>query len=131
MVIGIDSIQMIMKRFLAYFVLPLMLLAMLAGYAIGVDENVQEPLNSYTAVCCPDCEEMFQNPVHAIAYAENGTFTQLVTGTNYSPRSSFPTLTITRNIPSPSFEGHHLHAFKHPVIGRILPVHARLYVLRV
>lgn len=131
MVIGIDSIHIVMKRFLAYFVLPLMLLAVSAGYAVGVFENVQEPLNNHTAVCCPDCEEMFQNPVHAIAYAENGTFTQLVTGTNYSPRSSFPTLTITRNIPSPSFEGHRAHTFRHPVIGRISPVHARLYVLRV
>lgn len=120
-----------MKRFLACLFFLLAVLAVSAGYSSGVDKSTQETTNHYTTVGFADCGDLSENTSHSVAYAENGTFTQLVTGTNYSPRSSFPTLTITRNIPSPSYEGHDANIRRHIVIGRISPVHARLYVLRV
>lgn len=121
-----------MKRYLACLVFALLLLVDSTGSMHSADKSTQESFNCDMPSCIADCEsDCFTNPTHAIAYAENGTFTQLVTGTNYSPRSGFPTLTITRNIPSPSFEGHGTNIYKRIVIGRISPVHAKLYVLRV
>lgn len=121
-----------MKRFLACLAMIFAALAVTAGGGfLHQEEGAQVVSHDCASVFCEDCGMVFQNTQHSVAFAENGTFTQVVTSVNYSPWSSFPTVTITRNIPSPSYEGHGVALGNHHVVVRISPVHTKFYVLRV
>ena len=121
-----------MKRFFACLAFIVVALAATAGMHLQGDEarGAQGMLYDYTSVEGNGfCVE--ESMGHAVAYAENGTFTQSVTGTNHSPRSGIPTVSIANNIPSPSFNGRCIDLRGGIAIGRPYQVHAKLYVLRV
>lgn len=121
-----------MKRFFARLAFMVIALAAAAGmHQQGAGTcGAQGMLYDYTAVNGTGCS-VEESMEHAVAYAENGTFTQSVTGMNHSPRSSFPTVSIGNNIPSPSFGGRSIDLRDVITIGRPYQVHAKLYVLRV
>lgn len=121
-----------MKRFFACLAFMVAALAAAAGMHPQGDEacGAQRMLYDYISVG-GNCFSVEESMGHAVAYAENGTFTQSVTGTNHSPRSGFPTVSIGNNIPSPSFNGRSIDLRDGITIGRPYQVHARLYVLRV
>lgn len=121
-----------MKRFFACLAFVVAALAAAAGMHPQGDEacGAQGMLYDYTAVGGSGCS-VEESMEHAVAYAENGTFTQPVTSTNHSPRSGFPTVLIGSNIPSPSFNGRSIDLRDGITIERPYQVHAKLYVLRV
>lgn len=118
-----------MKRFLACLALVTVALLATAGrYVYGAD--TQEVL--YNNITAQECGyEISASFGHAVAYAENGTYTQATTLQNCSPRSGFPTVSIGSRIPAPSFEGHNLEYRSVPVMGKPCKGGIRLYVLRV
>lgn len=119
-----------MKRFLAYLtVVVVALAAALAG--IG-PSGTQGDFYQYMPVQGNGDEcEISATLGHAVAYAENGTYSQSQTCTNYSPRSGFHTASTGGNVPSYSPEGHR-HKFRCiPIIGVPCRSGAKLYVLRV
>lgn len=118
-----------MKRFLACLaVFVVAVLAMAGGHAFCA--GAQDILYKYMPV--PECgDEITASFGHAVAYAENGTFTQSSIGPNCSPRSGFPTVSIGGGVPAPSFEGRNIEFRCASVIGKPCKSGAKLYVLRV
>lgn len=118
-----------MKRFLACLaVLVVASLAITGSLAHGA--SAQEMLYNYMPVQDDGCE-VAASFGHAVAFAENGTFTQSSTGPNCSPRSGFPTVSIGGSIPAPTYEGQNNEFRRTPVIGKPCKSGAKLYVLRV
>ncbi len=117
-----------MKRFLACLALVTVALLATAGRYVH-EADAQEIL--YNNMTAHDCGyEISATFGHAVAYAENGTYTQS-TLQNCSPRSGFPTVSIGGRIPAPSFVGYNAGFRSMPVVGKPCKGGIRLYVLRV
>lgn len=119
-----------MKRFLACLVcLFIAVVAMIGQYARG--RGMQENLHIHSSVPHAACE-ISATFGHAIAYAENGSYTaQTLTVSNHSPHSGLHTASIGGRVPSVS-PGSSSHELGHTnVQGVLLRSVRKLYVLRV
>lgn len=117
-----------MKRFLACLALITVALFATAGHCVYEADAQGTPNHNNIQGCG---YEISATLGHAVAYAENGTYTQSTTLQNCSPRSGFPTISIGSRIPAPSSEGSNVKFRSVPVMGKPCSGGIRLYVLRV